>query len=73
MSAENPTVAEMLTAVNAAIYGLLQGKASSYSINGRSYTFHDLDKLRAFRSELQKESESGTGTVMLADISGTSQ
>ena len=70
MSAEDPTVAEMLTAVNAAIYALIIKKVASYTINGRSYVYRDLDELRLMRSELLKENRSASSMMRLADISG---
>ena len=71
MSAEDPTLAELLTAVNAAIYNLLTNKISSYDLNGISYTYHNLDDLKKLRAELKKEAAAGSGSsIRLADISG---
>jgi len=71
MSASDPTVAELLTAVNAAIYALVIGKAKIITIGGRTYHYNNLDELRAMRTELKKEARIISGSIRLADISGT--
>jgi len=71
MSASDPTVAELLIAVNAAIYALVTGKAKVITINGRTYQYNNLDELRAMRAELKKEARITSGSIRLADISGT--
>lgn len=64
------TVAEAqaeLTAVNEAILAIVQGKAQSYSINGRQVTRLDLKELRELRKELEVIISRGTsGSFMLA-------
>ena len=70
MSAENPTVAELLTAVNAAIYALVTRKVSSYTVDGVTYNYHDLKALRELRKELREQSRTSSGSIRLADISG---
>ena len=70
MSAEDPTLAELLTAVDVAILNLLTNKISSYSLNGISYDYHNLDDLRRLRDELKKETAAGSASsIRLADIS----
>lgn len=68
MSAADPTVAEMLIAVNTAIYAIVVKKFSSYSIAGRSYTYNDLGQLREMRAELSKESRTGNSMIRLAGL-----
>lgn len=51
------TLAQQLEAVETAIYQLVSGKVASYSIDGISYTYHDLDKLKTWRQMLKEESE----------------
>ena len=64
------TAAEILTAVNDAILALIQDKVSSISFNGRTYVYQDLDKLRAMRKELRKETRTVSNEIRVADISG---
>ena len=71
MSESDPTVAELLTAVNAAIYDLLTKKYAVTTVNGRTYTRQDLGKLRELRKELKIEARTRTGSIRLGDISGT--
>lgn len=68
MSEAEPTIMEMLTAVNAAIYALLTRRIESYTVGGISYKYHDLDKLRAWRKELLAESRTSGSLVRLADF-----
>jgi len=71
MSTEDPTAAELLTAVNAAILDIVAKKFSSTTVNGQTYTRQDLGQLREMRKELKKEVRSGSNSsVRLADISG---
>lgn len=50
------TAADMLTAVNAAIMGILNGGGTKqYMINGRSVTYESLGELRQLRSALKAE------------------
>jgi len=44
-----------LSNVESAINALVVGRAKSYSIAGRSYTYQDLSELRNWRKELQNE------------------
>ncbi len=70
MSVEDPTLAELLTAVNAAILNLLTSKISSYSLNGIAYNYHNIDELKKLRGELRQEVAGQSGsTIRLADIS----
>lgn len=62
------TSAQMLKMVNHAIMSLLGG-GQSVTIDQNTYTKADLDKLRAFRSELMAEGaidENDTGMIALA-------
>ena len=43
------TPAEMVALCDRAVAELVTGKATSYSIAGRSFTFADVDKIRALR------------------------
>jgi len=70
MSAEDPTTAELLRAVNAAIYSLVTDGASQVSINGRAYTANDLGQLMQLKKELTKLNRSASSMVRLGDISG---
>lgn len=58
------TAADLLTACNNAIYALLSGRVSSYSINGRTFTYQNLKDLLAIRSALQSEKEALEGTYL---------
>ncbi len=69
MSASDPTAAELLTAVNAAIYELVTGKVKQKQIGERSYTYYDLPALRQLREDLRVEAQTTTGTVRVADVS----
>lgn len=69
MSTENPTAAELLTAVNAAILDLVSGNVQSVSINNRSWTYQDLSKLRDMRKQLQMEVREPSSTIRLGDVS----
>ena len=71
MTAEDPTVAEMLTKVNAAIYAILTRAIESYTVHGITYTYSNLDQLRLMRNELKKEVNGTTRRrIMLADVRG---
>ncbi|KKL10032.1 hypothetical protein LCGC14_2559870 [marine sediment metagenome] len=74
MSASDPTVAELLTKVNVAIYELLTRKVKSWTLGTTTYTYQNLDELRLLRSELKKEVDAGSSSsrrsILLADISG---
>jgi len=63
------TASELLTAVNEAIRALSTNKVQSYEVEGVSYTYFDLDKLRTMRKELQAECRTTGGTIRLADVS----
>jgi hypothetical protein len=71
MSESDPTAAELLTAVNAAILNLIANKFKSQTIGGRSYTRFELDELREMRKQLQMEVREPGSVVRLGDISGT--
>lgn len=68
MSEAEPTLTELLTAVNAAIYALLSRRVESYTVGGTSYKYHDLDKLRAWRKELLAENRTSGSLKRLADF-----
>jgi hypothetical protein len=68
MSEAEPTLTELLTAVNAAIYALLTRRVESYTVGGASYKYHDLDKLRAWRNELLAASRPSGSLKRLADF-----
>lgn len=69
MSITDPTSAELLTAVNAAILSLLSGKTKSYSIGDRTYVYRDISDLRELRKSLVAECRATGGTIRLGDIS----
>jgi len=73
MTAENPTPAELLQQVNAAIYSLLTRKIHSYTLHGVAYTYETLGELRQLRKDLLTEVQDTTGStrrrVLLADVS----
>ena len=71
MSVEDPTASELLTAVNAAILALVTNKAKSISVGERTFVYNDLNELRQMRKQLRTECGSTSGTIRLADISGT--
>lgn len=71
MSASDPTVAELLTAVNAAIYDLVTKKYKQTTVNNKVYTRQDLQALRQMRNDLKMEARSRTSSIRLVDISGT--
>lgn len=61
------SAASLLAAVEEAIEKVLAGEHTSYSIDGRSVTRLDLDKLFQRRSDLQKElARSSSATFRLA-------
>lgn len=73
MSTADPTAAELLTAVNAAILALVSAKFKSTTVNDRTYTRQDLPALREMRAELQTEVNATTTAEAdnrLGDISG---
>lgn len=75
MSESDPTIAELLTAVNAAILSLVSRRVQKYRVGEIEYTYNDLDQLRQMRAELQKENALANQTttrprILLADISG---
>jgi len=70
MSIDDPTAAELLTAVNAAILELITDRTKQFTVAGRVYSYNDLNDLRAMRTELQKETRSESGSVRLGDFSG---
>ncbi|UCE67560.1 MAG: hypothetical protein JSU85_05985 [Candidatus Zixiibacteriota bacterium] len=71
MSEADPTAAELLTAVNAAILALVSGTVLSQTIGNRTYTKNDLDSLRQMRTELRRETTSRSGSMRVADVTGT--
>lgn len=44
---------DMLAAIQTAIFTIVSGTASSYSINGRNFTSLDLDKLQKMEAHYQ--------------------
>jgi len=69
MSVSDPTAAELLTAVNAAILALVTNKIKAYTINGVSYQYHQLPELKEMRKQLQLECRTAGNTIRLADVS----
>lgn len=68
----DPTAAELLTAVNAAIYALVISGFKSTTVNNSTYTRQDLGELRQMRTELQEQvnaSSNNAGKVRLGDFS----
>ena len=68
----DPTAAELLVAVNAAIYALVSSRFKSTTVNDRTYTRQDLPALREMREELQTEvnaTANNAGKVRLGDFS----
>jgi len=63
------TASELLTAVDTAITDLLSKKVQSYTIEGVSYTYFDLDKLWKMRKELNAQCRTTGGGIRLADVS----
>ena len=70
MSVEEPTAAELLVAVNAAILALITGKVKSYNIEGTGFTYNQLDELRDMRKQLQAECRPTSSTIRLGNVSG---
>ena len=69
MSASEPTSAELLVLVNAALYQLLSKTVKSYTIGDRSYTYRDIRELQDLRQNLQQEVRTHTSSIRLGDIS----
>jgi len=69
MSVEEPTAAELLVAVNAAILALITGKVKSYNIEGTGFTYNDLQELKDMRKQLQAECRPTGSTIRLGDVS----
>ena len=55
-----PTAAAMATAIDEAIYALVSGKIAEYRINGKTFTYQELDALRALRHEYSAMALSAT-------------
>ena len=67
----DPTDAEMLTAVNAAIYALVISKFKSTTVNDRTYTRQDLGSLREMKKALEDVvniSANTAGAIRLGDF-----
>ena len=64
----------LLDAIDTAIEALLSGQHTSYSVDGRSVTRLDLDKLFDQRERLQRQlARENNGTFRLAKMRRTSQ
>jgi len=79
VSAEDPTAAELLTQINAAIYGIAVAiaarKVTSYSVGGTRFEANgdSLRALRELRDQIQAEvnlASADRPRVLLGDISG---
>lgn len=71
---DNPTDAELLIAVNAAIYDLVIKKFKSTTVNQRTYQRNELRDLQELKTVLEQRVNAAAaagGSVRLADISGT--
>ena len=71
---DNPTDAELLTAVNAAIYDLVIKKFKSTTVNQRTYQRNELRDLYEFKAVIETRvnaAAANSGSVRLGDISGT--
>ncbi len=60
----------LLTAVDTAITALLSRKVASYSIDGVSFRYQDLDTLRRMRKDLLKQARSSRNIMRPVDYSG---
>ena len=72
MSVTDPTAAEMLTACNVAIMGLISKQFKTTKVNDREYTLQDIAALRELRDNLKVEVNAATnnpGGVRLGDFS----
>lgn len=69
MSISDPTGAELLTTVNAAILALSTHKVARYTIGQTSYEYQNLPALRMLRKDLRAEVKTGSSRVRLADVS----
>lgn len=56
------TPGQLLKQVNRAIAVLLGSPNATVTVRERAYTFHDMDKLRRWRDELQREAASEEGS-----------
>lgn len=63
------TPEEMLEAVQNALFALISGGVSSYSIAGRSFTKHNLSELQRLESHYQSQvASTRNGIVTYADM-----
>lgn len=63
------TPEEMLDAVQNALLALVSGSVSSYSIAGRSFTYHNLSELQRLESYYQSQvAATRNGIVTYADM-----
>ncbi len=70
---DNPTDAELLIAVNAAIYDLVINKFKSTTVNQRSYQRNELQDLKDLKAVLEERVNAAAntgGSIRLGDISG---
>ncbi len=66
------TYAEMLSAAKTALAGIVASKTASYSVNGVSYTYHNLADLEKLIDWLETKAARESGSrpmVVVADIS----
>ena len=66
------TAAQILAAIDTAIYNIVAGEVESVEIQGKQWTLQDIDKLRLVRRDYAKATCYSRGSrkrVLLADIS----
>jgi len=69
MSEAEPTIAEMLTAVNVAIMTIAV-KGQSYTIGDVRYDRANLSALKELKKELLQQVRAGSGSIRLGDFGG---
>ncbi len=67
------SVATMLAAVNTAIEALVTKKIASYTVDGVTFTYHNLDALRQLRGDLLKQGRTTRNIMRPVDYSGDYQ
>ncbi len=64
------SVATQLAEVNAAISALVTKRVKAYSIDGVSFTYHDLSELRLLKNDLLRQGRTSRNMMRPVDISG---
>lgn len=54
--------ATLLSAIDTAIEAIITGQVASYSLDGVSYTFHDIDKLYSLKRSMESRVNAAAGT-----------